>query len=717
MLVIFEVPVVSHFMIFGLFSMPMLGIALKRGLGGVTGGMLALTLTVIVLLWVYPAQSHRVSELQAMVLAASFFSLITGSVVTANAHATKGLQHREAVLESVAHAATQILNKSDWEKRVPEVLRHLAQATEVSRVYLVENRLQNGKLSFEHVIYEWSDEVISADSHHARVLNLLRSHRMEESARLLSDGHAYHYHTQDLAEKERTIFTTLGIRSTLVVPIFVDQHWWGCLGLDRDLTQPDWSLPEVTALRAAARILGTLLARGTTEHQFRQLTGNIRAVFWISSPDGYRRIYVSPAYEQIWGRSCASLHSEPSSWLSAIHASDSERVQAALTKQMWGEYDVEYRIILPDRSVRWIRDRGFPAKDEQGQVCHVVGLAEDITKQRLVEEQLRATTLLLSTLVDNLQSGILVEDESRRVIHVSQMFCEMFELPTPRESILDVDSRLIFRKPKEFADRIEQLIKSGERQMGEELALEDGRILKRDYIPIRTCADDHYHLWQYQDITDRKKAEQQIKSSLTEKEVLLKEIHHRVKNNLQIISSLLSLQGRQMDKGNSSQLFRDSQNRLKAMALIHERLYQSPDLTQIDFAGYVRGLSDYLLKTYQVNPNVRLHVNVERVPMTVDTAIPCSLIINELVSNSLKYAFPDGREGTVQVKLGSTDEGTLRLIVADDGVGIPAGFDVTSSSSLGLKLVRSLTAQLCGSMLYDDNAPGMTVEINFPRTK
>lgn len=717
-LLVFRLPVRDHFALFALFSLPLVGMAIVRGLCGVTTGILVAVSTVIFTFWCFPVSEIRVAELQALLLAASLNGLLIGSAVTEKEFNQRGLKHRESVLESIGFAATHILGKTDWEKRVNDVLKNLGEATEVSRVYIFENRTKQGDLAFESPVYEWCGNGVLFDPHHHKVLNVLRGHQLQENAKSLAEGQAIHFEIEDLAERERAILTTLGIRSTVAVPIFTEGQWWGCLCLDRDLSQPDWTIPEMVGLRAAARVLGTLLARARMETQFRQLTGNIRAVFWVSTPDGLQRVYVSPAYEQIWGRSCASLRHDPTSWMSPIHAADFGRVQTALAKLMWGEYVEEYRIILPDRSVRWIRDRGFPVKDEQGQVCQIVGLAEDISVQKQVEEQLKSTTLLLSTLVDNLQSGILVEDEDRRVIHVSQLFCSMFEFPTPRHALLGVDSRLLFLKPKPFADQIEDRIRGGVAVMGEELTLEDGRILKRDYVPLRTSADDRYHLWQYTDITDRKRAEGLIKASLTEKEVLLKEIHHRVKNNLQIISSLLSLQARQMGNGKPSQMFQDSQNRLKAMALIHERLYQSPDLAQIDFANYARGLAEYLLGTYQVDGH-RIHLNlqVETIRMTVDMAIPCALTINELVSNSLKYAFPDRKEGEIGIELRSANDSCLRLIVRDNGVGLAPDLDLNNSKSLGLKLVRSLTEQLSGTLTHTSNDHGTTFEIVFPRGK
>jgi two-component sensor histidine kinase len=229
--------------------------------------------------------------------------------------------------------------------------------------------------------------------------------------------------------------------------------------------------------------------------------------------------------------------------------------------------------------------------------------------------------------------------------------------------------------------------------------------------------DSHYHLWQYQDVTDSRKAEEQIKSSLKEKEVLLKEIHHRVKNNLQIVSSLLNLQGAEIEDPTASQKFRDSQDRVKAMALIHERLYQSSDLAKIDFAGYVRSLTGHLLRSYKVDTNaIRLTLEVESVPMNLDVAIPCGLMINELVSNALKYAFPQRGDNEIKIRFSEGNEGALRLVVRDNGIGFPENLNPEESDSLGLKLVRTLTEQLGGRVQYR-NQNGFVCEISIPQAK
>ncbi len=209
----------------------------------------------------------------------------------------------------------------------------------------------------------------------------------------------------------------------------------------------------------------------------------------------------------------------------------------------------------------------------------------------------------------------------------------------------------------------------------------------------------------------------EVKQSLEEKEVLLKEIHHRVKNNLQVISSLLYLQSTNIKDRQTLKMFQDSQSRVRSMALVHERLYQSQDLARINFAEYVRSLANYLFRSYSVNTNViQLRVNVEDVFLGVDTAIPCGLIINELVSNSLKHAFSDDRAGEVRIELHSDDDSQYILVVSDNGIGFPQDLDFQDTGSLGLQLVKTLADQLEGTVELDRSV-GTTFKIAFARAK
>ncbi|MFH1571064.1 MAG: PAS domain S-box protein [Gemmatimonadota bacterium] len=214
-----------------------------------------------------------------------------------------------------------------------------------------------------------------------------------------------------------------------------------------------------------------------------------------------------------------------------------------------------------------------------------------------------------------------------------------------------------------------------------------------------------------QDITERKEAEEQIRTSLAEKEVLLKEIHHRVKNNLQIVSSLLHLQSANLEDEALLRAFDDSQHRIRTMALIHEELYQSGDLARIDFVGYVRRLTDNLFESFGVDAErIALSVAVDNVLLTIDKAIPLGLVVNELVSNSLKYAFPGSRRGQIRIALAAAADGSFALTVGDDGVGLPAAIDVETADSLGLRLVTSLASQL-KARVEVDRAAGTTFRL------
>ena len=200
------------------------------------------------------------------------------------------------------------------------------------------------------------------------------------------------------------------------------------------------------------------------------------------------------------------------------------------------------------------------------------------------------------------------------------------------------------------------------------------------------------------DISERKLVETRLRSSLKEKEVLLKEIHHRVKNNLQIVSSMLSLQMQKLSDTKAIELVKESQSRVRSIALFHEKLYQSRDLGRVEMAEYLRGLANDLFATYGVNPDdIVLAVHAEDIPLDVDAAISCGLIVNELVSNALKHAFPADRKGQVAITLRSAGTDVV-LEVADNGVGVPADFDFRSRSTLGLKLVAIFTEQVAGAM-------------------
>jgi PAS domain S-box-containing protein len=218
------------------------------------------------------------------------------------------------------------------------------------------------------------------------------------------------------------------------------------------------------------------------------------------------------------------------------------------------------------------------------------------------------------------------------------------------------------------------------------------------------------------DITEQKRAENEIKSSLNEKNILLQEVHHRVKNNMQIISSLLNLQTQYVEDEEAVDVLKESQNRVRSMAIIHEKLYQSEDLTNINFVGYIQSLVSNLFYSYNiVNNRIKPNLQVENLSLNIETAVPCGLIISELVSNSLKYAFPNEMKGEIFISLKAKNE-CYELIISDNGIGLPETFNYDNIDSLGIRLVKNLTEQIDGELMMNTNH-GTEFKIKFKELK
>jgi two-component sensor histidine kinase len=215
---------------------------------------------------------------------------------------------------------------------------------------------------------------------------------------------------------------------------------------------------------------------------------------------------------------------------------------------------------------------------------------------------------------------------------------------------------------------------------------------------------------------ERRKAEEALRASLREKDVLLKEVHHRVKNNMQVISSLLSLQSRYIKDEAAAEVFREGRSRIRSMSLVHEMMYRSKDMARINFDDYIRELATQLFRFYGISETrIRMITDVEGVSFGLDIAVPCGLILNELLSNALKHAFPDDRNGEVRITLQTMGE-EISLSVADNGVGLPEGIDFRNTESLGLQLVINLARQLVGEVSLDRTG-GTKFMITFSKEK
>ena len=206
----------------------------------------------------------------------------------------------------------------------------------------------------------------------------------------------------------------------------------------------------------------------------------------------------------------------------------------------------------------------------------------------------------------------------------------------------------------------------------------------------------------------------ELERRVQEKDILLGEIHHRVKNSLQVVSSLLSLEGARIQDSTVIEMLQNTQNRIRSMALIHQTLYQSKDFARVDFHAFLRSFMPTLIQSYSMHPErIRLSFHVSEVRLPIDEAIPCGLIVNELTSNALKHAFPDGRAGEIAIAFAHDSDNHATLTVSDDGVGMPEGFDYERSETLGIQLVYLLAGQIRGTVAVQLRDPTRFV-IRFP---
>lgn len=351
-----------------------------------------------------------------------------------------------------------------------------------------------------------------------------------------------------------------------------------------------------------------------------------------------------------------------------------------------------------DVRIEWTRDEFL----SEGRRLYLHRL-RDISEREANAAALREAHARLDAVLSAVPDLWFVVDEQERYLAVSRPDHPSLSAPWPQVQ----GRRFAEVLPAPLGDRITQALRRARedqcvQQIEYHLDTQGGA--GRDFEARVTPMQNGQWLYLTRDITARKRAEAQIREALREKEVLLKEIYHRVKNNLQVVASLLNLQGRRCTDEAVRQLMDESAQRVKSMALVHEQLYQRGDLSSIDFAAYLGQLAAHLSDAYGMAARrVALRVEAEPVVLGIEAAVPLGLITTELVSNSCKHAYADQRAGTVLLRLRALPDGRVELAVSDEGVGLPSGFSPAACDSLGMQLVVSLTEQVGGQLEYGAN--------------
>ena len=339
----------------------------------------------------------------------------------------------------------------------------------------------------------------------------------------------------------------------------------------------------------------------------------------------------------------------------------------------------------------------------------------ELAERKQAEEALRESEEKYRSLVESTEDSIYLVDRECRYLFVNEKHLSRFGLPLDKVIGRPYAEFHSEEETKEFDKKVKRVFETGTSLSYEYRSQRHGGYFIRTLSPIKEPdARVSAVTVVSKDITARKQAEEKIQASLKEKEVLLREIHHRVKNNMQVISSLLNLQSMHIKDKEALEMFKESQDRIRAMSLIHEKLYRSEDLARIEFSDYVRDLTRHIFTTYRaISPLVSLDTDIGDTLLDITTAIPCGLIINELVSNSLRHAFPEARKGKITITLHSPKTNDYKLIVSDDGIGIPEDMDIRKTESLGLQLVTILAEDQLQGQISLDRAKGTTFQITW----
>ena len=404
---------------------------------------------------------------------------------------------------------------------------------------------------------------------------------------------------------------------------------------------------------------------------------------------------------------------------------DRERIMASIgsvfgeKQQFWSD---EYRFRRHDGSYAYVIDRGYIMYDVTGKAIRMIGAITNFSERKEAEEKIHASEERYRSLIENVPDVIYTLDQELNYTSINPAGERFYGMT--KEELIGKNLETI------IAPRLSAMGMENSREMRREKIEQGGITTYQLDMKLADGSDGIVEVVSWftydnnnqpngtqgilRDITERILSEEKVKASLQEKEILLKEIHHRVKNNLQVISSLLYLQSRKSRDENVQTMFLESQNRIASMALIHEKLYQSTDLAHLSFVEYVRDMAGPLFHAYGVeHAQVTLAVEDNGLALDINNAVPCGLIINEIVSNSLKYAFPDQRAGKISITLSLESDERFNLTLSDDGAGLPADFQQRSAASLGSKLIERLVEQIHGKVERSSSAQGTRYVISF----
>jgi len=443
-------------------------------------------------------------------------------------------------------------------------------------------------------------------------------------------------------------------------------------------------------------------------------------IFKWDTKSGRPLLHASENVSSILGYSAEDFLSGKVIFRNIVHADDLETVRKqardAIAAGKDGFNTPPYRLKKANGEYLWVNDHSTVIRDERGNVKNISGVVYDISRILQADQEIREQEQNYQELFNAISDAIFIQDpDTQEILDVNTTMLNMYgysRLEVIGEGVqkFSVDADVASRVQVLFKEALEQ----GQKTAEWHTLRKDGSTFWAE-VKLRpaTIHGKQRMLANVRDISNRRRILSHLEAALKEQEILLREIHHRVKNNMQVIISLLNIQADYVDDEQLTEIFQEAQNRIRTMALIHEKLFTSEHMSAVDFKGYLVSLLLELINFYTIDTRrIRIEQEVETLSLDITKANPCGLIVNELVSNAMKYAFPDNREGVIRVTARSFGAHGAVLEVQDDGIGMPESVDFESVMSMGLRITRILTEQLRGKMTITRDH-GTTFTLSF----
>jgi PAS domain S-box-containing protein len=462
-----------------------------------------------------------------------------------------------------------------------------------------------------------------------------------------------------------------------------------------------------------------------SEAKYRDIATNIPGIvvqIRIQGDNQYAIPFISDRAFQMFCLMPEEIYKNAGLFFGLIHPRDTGLVRQSLldSSRLMVPWNLEFRLRCRGDEYRWFSSRAVPhIVDKDNMIWN--GVLIDITERRVAEEALTESERIFRAIFDESSAFMGLMNADGTIVKLNRSYLDFCGIANEAEvSGLPLWQIPCWAHSEEMREKMKSATTAA--AGGEFVRFEatnrsmDGSLHYLDFS-LKPVVDESHSVVllipEGHDITERKLLQEEVGRALQEKEMLLKEIHHRVKNNIQVIASLLNMQSRTTDDVHIRDVLREAQNRVKSIALIHEKLYQSRSLDHIDYNDYLQKISRHLYESYGISPRVVvMNIRAENISLHIDKAIPCSLIINELLSNAFKHAFPEGRKGNIWIDIRQAGD-TLVVEYRDDGIGLPGGISLEHAETLGMRLLYGLTKQLDGTIELR-SCEGTCITITFP---